>query len=101
MPFRKRWSIAAAVLFLAAILYGTGRYYSPSLIQYVVEQSLMQKAPAGEDPEYLQKRLRECLSAIPDQDARLERLLRISGSLEKTQSLTPEGLDELLAMESH
>lgn len=101
MTFQKRWAIAISVLFLSAIFYGAGRYYSPALIQYVVEQSLIQKAPAGEDPAHLQKRLRKCLAAIPDQDARLERLLRISGFLEKSQSLTPEGLDELLATENH
>ena len=28
----------------------SGKYYSPSLVLYVVEQSLMQKAPSGIDP---------------------------------------------------
>lgn len=99
MAVRTRWIIAAAVLFLASALYGAGRYYSPFLIQYVVEQSLIQRAPAGADPVYLQKRLRAVLSAIPDRGAKMQRLLRISEYLEKTQSLTREDVDKLMAPE--
>jgi len=100
MAIRNRWIIAAVVLLLASVLYGAGQHYSPFLIQYVAEQSLMQKAPASTDPEHLQNRLRSTLAAIPDRDAKMRRLLRISEFLEKTQSLTPEDADKLLAPES-
>jgi hypothetical protein len=99
MSVRKRWIAAAAVLLLASVLYGAGRYYSPSLIQYVVEQSLIQKAPEGMDGAYIRKRLRAFSASLPDKKARVQSLLRISEFLEKTQSLTPEQLDKLMAPE--
>jgi hypothetical protein len=64
-----------------------------------VEQSLIQKAPPGTDAAHLQDRLRAHLSTTSDQYARMRRLLRISESLEKVQSLTPEELDKLIAAE--
>lgn len=96
MAFRKRLMFAAALLVIASVLYGAGRFYSPSLIQYVVEQSLIQKAPAGRDPDDLKRRLRALVSSAPDQNARMKLLLQTSGYLEKVQSLTPEDLDRLL-----
>jgi len=99
MTIQKRLIIIGIVLAIAAILYGAGRHYSPSLIQYVVEQSLIQKAPAGTDPTELRGRLHTLVSTIPDRNARMERLLRISEYLEKTQSLSTEDLDRLLAFE--
>jgi hypothetical protein len=99
MTIQKRSIIAGVVLAFASILYGAGRHYAPSLIQYVVEQSLIQKAPSGTDPVYLQKRLRALLSTAPDQNTKMKRLLRISEYLEKVQYLTPEDLDNLMAAE--
>ena len=81
----------------ASILYGAARHYSPSLIQFVVEQSLAQKAPPGTDLTQLDERLHSILLANPDQNARMEKLLHISQSLEKVQQLTPKELNELLA----
>jgi hypothetical protein len=99
MSIQKR-SIIVVVLFAFALtLYGAAKYYSPSLILYVVEQSLIQKAPAGTDTVLLQNRLRTHLSTISDQSAQMRRLLRISEYLEKVQHLTPEELDRLLAIE--
>lgn len=97
MAIQKRLIVAAAILFFASILYVAGRHYSPLLIQYVVEQSLIQKAPASVDPGSLPARLHVVLSAIPDQSAKTRRLLRISEYLEKVQFLTPEDLDKLMA----
>jgi hypothetical protein len=97
MTFQKRLIITGAVLAIASILYGAGRHYSPSLVQYVVEQSLIQKAPSGTAPVHLQNRLRAILSTAPDQNTKMKRLLRISEYLEKVHSLTPEDLDNLLA----
>jgi hypothetical protein len=99
MAIQKRLIIAGVALAFALIVYGAGRYFSPFLIQYVVEQSLIQKAPAGKDPVYLRERLRTLMSAIPDQNTRMKRLLRISEYLEKTQFLSPEDLDRLLVPE--
>jgi hypothetical protein len=100
MAIRKRLILAGAVLLLASILYGAGRHHSAFLIQYVVEQSLIQKAPTGEDPSDLRARLRTILAAIPAENAKMTRLLQMSEFLEKTQSLTPEDLDKLLAPET-
>jgi hypothetical protein len=99
MATHKRWTVAAAVVLLSSILCGAGRYYSPSLIQYVVEQSLVQKAPADADAAYIQERLRAVLSSMPDKKARVQKLIRISEIIEKTQFLTPEDLDRLMAPE--
>ncbi len=84
---------------LASVLYGVARHYSPFLILHVVEQSLVQKAPAGTDSKLLHAQLHAHLSASPNQNARVERLLRISEYLEKTQKLTTEELDKLMAAE--
>jgi hypothetical protein len=97
MTIRRRLTIVAAVLVFTSILYGAGRHYSSSLIQYVVEQSLIQKAPAGTDPVDLEKRLEALVSGAPDQNAKMRILLRTSEYLEKVQSLTREDLDKLLA----
>ena len=99
MAAQKRLIIACALVAFASILYGAGRHYAPSLIQYVVEQSLIQKAPSGTDPVYLQSRLRAILSKTPDRDAQTQRLLQISEYLERLQFLTPEDLDILMAPE--
>ena len=98
MPIQKRLMIMAVLFALALVLYGAAKHYSPSLILYVVEQSLAQKAPAGTDPILLRERLHALLSAIPDKGAQMERLLRISNYLEKVQSLTPDELKELVAV---
>ena len=100
MNIQKRLTIAGIILTFLLILYGAGRYNSPSLIRHVVEQSLMQKAPAGTDPALLQKRLDALLSGAPDQKAQMEQLFRISRHLEKVQSLTQEDLDRLLAADA-
>lgn len=87
------------MLFLFAIavaIYGTARYYSPSLILYVVEQTLMQRSPDEIDPVLLRQRLETHLAAFPGQDLKMERLLSLSMNLEKVQALTPGELDELL-----
>ncbi len=96
MDIQKRLTIAGILVIIASSLYGAGRYYSPVLIQYVVEQSLIQKAPAGTDSRYLRERVRALVSAIPDEKAKTRRLLRISEYVEKVQSLTPEDLHKLL-----
>lgn len=99
MTMRKRLIAAGILLAFATVLYGTARHYSPSLILYVVQQSLVQKAPQGIDAVYLERRLNDVLSAAPDQKTKMERLLRISQRLEKVQKLTPAELEIILAIE--
>ena len=97
MTVQKRLITACILLAFASILYGAGRHYSPALIRYVVEQSLIQKAPSSADPVYLQNRLRAILSKIQNRDAQTQKLLQISEYLEKVQFLTPEDVDSLMA----
>lgn len=97
MSMQRRTMIMGALLISAAILYGVARRCSSGLVHYVVEQSLLQKAPAGVGPDELRARLDRHLSASPDERARLEKLLRISHYLEKVQHLTAEDLNDLLA----
>jgi hypothetical protein len=99
MTIQKRSIVIAMLLLFSSILYGAARHYSPSLILFVVEQSLAQKAPSGTDWTQLHERFHLFLSAIPDQNARMEKLLRISQFLEKVQQLTQEDLNELLTVE--
>jgi hypothetical protein len=96
MAIRKRLIIAGIISAFSVILYGASLHYSPALIQYVVEQSLIQKAPAGTDPGELHERLLALVSAIPDQNARMKRLLRISEYLEKIQHLSLKDMERLL-----
>ncbi len=96
MTFRRRLTVLAALAVAALATYSTARYFSRYLVQYVVGQMLVQKAPAGTDPTVLQRRLVDSLSALPNGDAKLEKLLNLSWNLEKVQSLTPGELDGLL-----
>jgi len=88
--------VVISLLAFSSVFYGAARYYSPSLVLYVVEQSLTQKAPAGTDLAALHERLHALLSATPDQKARMEKMLRISEYLEKVQRLTRVELNELM-----
>jgi hypothetical protein len=99
MTIQKRSMIVAILGILALASYGTAKYYSPVLVLHTVEQSLMQKAPLGTDPTWLQGRLHALLSSARDKNARMEKLLGVSAYLEKVQRLTPEELDELMAVE--
>jgi hypothetical protein len=96
MTIQKRSILIAVFLLFVSVLYGAARHYSPSLILFVVEQSLVQKAPSGTDLTRLHERFHQFLSAIPDQNSRMEKLLHISQFLEKVQQLTQEDLNELL-----
>ncbi len=99
MTIRKRSLVIGSVLAIALVLYGAARYYSPALVLYVVEQSLMQKAPSGINTSLLHERFHAHVFSAPDKTSRMERLLRISESLEKVQHLTFEQLNNLLAVD--
>jgi|WetSurMetagenome_2_1015567.scaffolds.fasta_scaffold505848_2 hypothetical protein len=87
-----------ALLILAFIVYGTAKFYSPSLVFFVVEQTLIEKSPPGTDRAQLRERLGILMSAAPNQNARMEKLFQISAYLEKVQLLTPEQLNEVMEM---
>ena len=85
----------ASVLAFVLASYAIARHFTPSLIFYVVEQSLIQKAPANVHAEMVRTHLNVILSPLPDQDARMEKLLWISQYLEKVQHLKAEEWEAL------
>jgi hypothetical protein len=96
MTVKKRSLVLGSLFAIALAGYSVARYYSPSLVLYVVEQSLIPKTPSGTDPDLLHARFHAHISATPDHHSQMERLLRISENLEKVQHLTAEQLNELL-----
>jgi hypothetical protein len=97
MTIQKRSTIIGLLFAMTLILYGTARMYAPVLVLYIVEQTLIQKAPSGSDPAVLHARLHECIAEATDRKARMERLFRISAHLEKVQTVTSQDLNRLLA----
>lgn len=88
MTLKQRSLVMVGLMAFAAAAYGTARHSAPAMILHVVEQSLIQKAPADVGEETVRRRLDELLSATPDEKARMRTLLRISQDLEKVQKLT-------------
>jgi hypothetical protein len=84
------------ILLLASGVYGLAKYYAPSLVYFVVEQTLIEKTPSGTDRAQLRRRFHALISLAPDQNAKMEKLFRISGYLEKIQYLTPAQLDDIM-----
>jgi hypothetical protein len=84
------------LLVLALVVYGLAKFYSPSLVYYIVEQTLIEKAPPGADRSRLRQNFSALISSAPDQNAKMEKLFRISGYLEKVQTLTPAQLNEVM-----
>jgi hypothetical protein len=99
MTIKRRLMIAAAIFAFASVLYGVAKYYSPLLILHVVEQSLVQKAPAGISSTQMRERLHAYLSATPDKKSQMQKLFRISEYLEKAQYITLEELNEHMPVE--
>jgi hypothetical protein len=99
MTFRGRMWVMGALIAAALAAYGTAKFYSPSLMIYVTEQTLIQKSPAGMDPESLHQRFHAYLSSLPDDEARLAAVMAISQYLEKIQQWPPQELDRLLKAE--
>jgi hypothetical protein len=96
MTIRGRIWVMGIVIAAALAAYGTAKYYSPSLMIYVTEQTLIQKSPAGTDPESVHRRFHAYLSSLPDSESRVEAAMAISQYLEKIQQLPPQELDRLL-----
>ncbi len=92
----RRVLILGLIGILAACAYLAAKLHAPSIVAYVVEETLIQKAPPGMDPNTLRFRLENRLAECPDKTARLNRLLEIAQTLEKTQRLTPDQLESAL-----
>jgi hypothetical protein len=90
-------SVLAAV---AAGSYGVLRHYSPSLVGYVVEQTLLQKAPDGSNPLEVRRSYQAWLGGFGDGNVRLERLFAMSQQLEKVQKLSDLEMNQLLKKET-
>ncbi len=100
MKLQRRLEIVGLLLAIVLVIYGVARHYSSSLIAYVVEQALIQKAPSGTDPLLLHERFQTLLVALPDRNNRMEKLLQISKYLEKVQILDTGELEDLLREEA-
>ncbi len=83
------------LLCLFLIVYTTAKWNAPILVEYVVEQTLVQKCSPETDPDSVRNRFRELLANYPDRSDRTDLLFRIAGRLEKVQTLSPRDLDEL------
>jgi len=99
MTIQKRSIVMALIVLFFAMLYGIAKFNSPFLVEYVVEQTLIQKAPPGTDPVKIHERLQELLAQAPDRRSRIDLLFRISMHLEKVQSLSHQDLSDLLEVE--
>ena len=96
MKFQSRLTIMGMLMILVFVAYAIAMYYSPQLVGYSVEQTLMQKSPDGTDPTHIRERLRSLLASSQSREAKLERLLTLSSYLEKVQRLTPAELEQFL-----
>lgn len=96
MTIQKRSVVMGVIVIFFAILYGAAKFNSPFLVEYTVEQTLIQKAPPGIDPIKIRQRLQALLIQAPDQQARIDLLFRISRYLEKVQALSPQDLADLM-----
>jgi len=99
MTIGKRSLVVGSLIVVASVLYGAAKYYSPSLV-FLVEQSLIQKAPSQVDRALLHERLRAQIAEAPDKDSQMQTLFRISEYVEKVQYLTLEQLDQLLPVQN-
>ena len=96
MTLRGRMRVMGALIAAALAVYGTAKFYSPSLMIYVTEQTLIQKSPTGISPETVHQQYHAYLSLFPDLESRVEAVMAVSQYLEKIQQLRPQELDRLL-----
>jgi hypothetical protein len=99
MTIQKRSIVLGLIVLLFALLYGIAKFNSPFLVEYTVEQALIQKAPPGTDQVKIHERLQELLAQAPDRRTRIDLLFRISRYLEKVQTLSRQDLSDLLEVE--
>jgi hypothetical protein len=96
ITFRQRLAIMGLLLLVFLLIYGIARHYSSTIVAYVVEEALLQKAPEGMSPATVRQRFDAALASTSQSD-RLLRLLSLSSYIEKVQKLTPAELDRLLS----
>jgi hypothetical protein len=96
MTIQKRSIVIGLIVLFLAMLYGIAKFNSPFLVEYIVEQTLIQKAPPGTDPAKIHERLQELLAQAQDRRTRIDLLFRISRHLEKVQTLSHQDLSDLL-----
>lgn len=97
----KRTTIVAAVVILVlgiGLILGLSKYKLP-LIHTIVENAVVQKAPAG----YPETHIRQVFATnyrkarqMDKQDVYLDRLLKVSQRLEKVQKLESNQVDDIL-----
>lgn len=96
MTFRRRVWVVVLLLVAALSAYLGARLHSRSLVLYVVEQTLLQKAPSGTDASTIHERFQVFIDSAPTAQDGLNRALRLSQYLERIQWLTGEELGRLL-----
>jgi hypothetical protein len=99
MTFRQRTLILLCLGIVACGAYLIMRIYSTMLVAYVVEESLIQKAPDGTDIEQFRARFQGLVHSLPDDRSRLQRLMEMSQVLEKVQRLDRAGVERLLSID--
>lgn len=97
MSFPRRLLVVTFLALIAMCAYGVASYYSPSMVAFVVEQAFLQRLPEKEDPDNCHRRFRSLLASLPDNQARLSRLLAMSQQIEKVQKLSPLEVEMLLS----
>jgi hypothetical protein len=95
LTFRKRIAVLGLLLVLFLAVYGVGRHYSAVIVTFVVEQTLIQKAPRAENPLMIRGRFEQLMQSVPA-DRKLKKLLALSSYLEKIQKLTSAEFERLL-----
>jgi len=97
----KRTTIVAAAVILVlgvGLILGLNKY-KLSLIQVIVENAVVQKAPGSYPPEHIRQVFDENYRKarqMNHDDLYLNRLLKVSQRLEKIQKLESSQVDELL-----
>ena len=96
MTLRRRLGIAVLLVFPGFAAYVLGRYYSPDVIAFIVEHTLVEKSPPGTDPESVKSRFRNMIAGCTTADLRMQILLQLSQYMEKVQELSVPELESLL-----
>jgi hypothetical protein len=97
MGIRRRLLVLLLLVAAGAGAYFLARRLSPSLVAHVVQQTLAQKAPPGENLQELARRFDVWLASARSPHERLERLMRLAAELEKVQRLDRADVARLLA----
>jgi len=96
MALAPRLAVLGGLAALFLVISSAARHYSPRLIGAIVEQALIEKAPAGTEPAWVRSRVAAILAEKGEDAERLDWLLAASQRLEKVQVLTRAELEHLL-----